>query len=270
MDAGGPAATLNVTLSGGGHGPVPRAQVVAEDDFTGRVPLTRLRPGTTYDYRVWFSLGAPGRGHGPAVNGSFRTAPAADDPTAVRLAFGGDVAGQNVCRDAQEGFPIMDTIRAWQPDVFVGLGDMIYADNACETTGRYGNPQLGGVGIAVDQPSFWAHWRYNRGDSASQRLLAGTSYVGAWDDHEVVNDFGPLTDAPTTPPYSGLISCRSDWRHSSTTRPSRPRRRSIAHCGGGGTSSSSCWTRAGIATPISRRTPVRSRSPCSARNSWRG
>ena len=24
-----------------------------------------------------------------------------------------------------------------------------------------------------------------------------------WDDHEVVNDFGPLTDAPTTPPYSG-------------------------------------------------------------------
>ena len=197
------AATLNVTLSGGGHGPVPRVQVVAEDDFTGRVPLTRLRPGTTYDYRVWFSLGAPGRGHGPAVNGSFRTAPAADDPAAVRLAFGGDVAGQNVCRDAQEGFPIMDTIRAWQPDVFVGLGDMIYADNACETTGRYGNPQLGGVGIAVDQPSFWAHWRYNRGDSASQRLLAGTSYVGAWDDHEVVNDFGPLTDAPTTPPYSG-------------------------------------------------------------------
>ena len=84
------------------------------------------------------------------MHGSFRTAPAADDPAAVRLAFGGDVAGQNVCRDAQEGFPIMDTIRAWQPDVFVGLGDMIYADNACEGTGRYGNAQLGGVGIAVD------------------------------------------------------------------------------------------------------------------------
>jgi alkaline phosphatase D len=197
------AATLNVTLSGGGHGPVPRAQVVAEDDFTGRVPLTRLRPGTTYDYKVWFSLGAPGRGHGSAVRGSFRTAPAADDAAAVRLAFGGDVAGQNVCRDAQEGFPVMDMVRAWQPDVFVGLGDMIYADNACESTGRYGNSQLGGVGIAVDLQGFWTHWRYNRGDSASQRLLAGTSYVGVWDDHEVLNDFGPLTDAPTTPPYSG-------------------------------------------------------------------
>ena len=148
------AATLNVTLSGG-HGPVPRAQVVAEDDFTGRVPLTRLRPGTTYDYRVWFSLGAPGRGHGRpwwiVQDCSSRRRPGGG-----QLAFG-DVAGQNVCRDAQEGFPIMDTIRAWQPDVFVGLGDMIYADNACETTGRYGNPQLGGVGIAVDQPSFWAH-----------------------------------------------------------------------------------------------------------------
>jgi alkaline phosphatase D len=113
----------------------------------------------------------------------------------VRLAFGGDVAGQNVCRDAVEGFPIMDTIRAWRPDVFVGLGDMIYADNACEATGRYGNAQLAGdFGPATDLEGFWAHWRYNRADPASQRLLGSTSYVGVWDDHEVINDFGPLTD----------------------------------------------------------------------------
>ena len=136
------------------------------------------------------------------MRGSFWT-PSRRRRGAVRLAFGGDVAGQNVCRDAQEGFPIMDTIRSWQPDVFVGLGDMIYADNGCDPTGRYGNAQLGGIGIAIDLRGFWAHWRYNRADPASQRLLAGTSYVGVWDDHEVVNDFGPLTDAPTTPPYTG-------------------------------------------------------------------
>ena len=60
------------------------------------------------------------------------------------------------------------------------------------------------LGIAVDLPGFWQHWRYNRADGASQRLLGTTSYVGVWDDHEVVNDFGPLTDAPSTPPYTGV------------------------------------------------------------------
>jgi alkaline phosphatase D len=197
------AATLNVRLSGGAHRPVPRMTVRDDDDFTGLVRLTGLRVGTEYEYRVWFSLGAPGSDRGPAVHGSFRTPPANDEAALVRLAFGGDVAGQNVCRDAEEGFPIMDTIRTWRPDVFVGLGDMIYADNACESTGRYGNSQIGGLGVAVDLPGFWAHWRYNRADPASQRLLRTTSYVGVWDDHEVVNDFGPLTDAPTTPPYTG-------------------------------------------------------------------
>jgi alkaline phosphatase D len=197
------AASLNVRLSGGGHRPIGSVSVRAADDYTGLALLDGLRPATTYDYRAWFSLGAPGVGRGPVVQGSFRTAPAAGDDAAVRLAFGGDVAGQNVCRDAGEGFPILDTIRAWEPDVFVGLGDMIYADNACEPTGRYGNAQIAGLGVAVDLPDFWAHWRYNRADLASQLLLRGTSYIGVWDDHEVVNDFGPLTDAPTTPPYTG-------------------------------------------------------------------
>ena len=120
----------------------------------------------------------------------------------VRLAFGGDVAGQNVCRHAVEGFPIMDTIHAWRPDVFVGLGDMIYADNACAAAGLYGNAQVpGAFGPATDLAGFWAHWRYNRADPASQRLLANTSYVGVWDDHEVINDFGPLTDVGSGPPY---------------------------------------------------------------------
>jgi alkaline phosphatase D len=198
------AATLNVVLSGGGHGPIARVNVGTADDFTGKSTLERLHPATTYDYRVWFSLGAPGNARGPIVRGSFRTPPADDEGAAVRLAFGGDVAGQNVCRDAAEGFPIMNTIRMWRPDVFVGLGDMIYADNACEAAGRYGNAQIGGVGVAVDLPGFWSHWRYNRADGASQQLLRETSYVGVWDDHEVVNDFGPLTDAPTMPPYSGV------------------------------------------------------------------
>jgi alkaline phosphatase D len=182
--------TLKVQLSGGKHRRVARLRFRAEDDYTGQVVLTGLKPDTDYRYRVG------------SERGSFETAPAADDAEAVHLAFGGDVAGQNVCRDTGEGFPIMETIRGLRPDVFIGLGDMIYADNACDPVGRYGNPQVPGPGAAADLATFWAHWRYNRADAASRRLLASTSYVGVWDDHEVVNDFGPLSDTRMTPPYT--------------------------------------------------------------------
>jgi alkaline phosphatase D len=182
--------TLPVRLSAAGSRRVGRLRFRAADDFTGQLRLTGLRPETAYRYRVG------------SVRGSFRTAPRASDPKPVRLAFGGDVAGQNVCRDAGEGFPVMDAIRGRRPDVFVGLGDMIYADNACDPVGRYGNAQVPGPGPAADLATFWEHWRYNRADAGSQRLLASTSYVGVWDDHEVVNDFGPLSDTRSTPPYS--------------------------------------------------------------------
>jgi alkaline phosphatase D len=183
--------TLRVNLSGGRHDRVEKLRVRAADDYTGQLLLKGLRPDTTYRYRVG------------SERGTFETAPEAGDAARVRLAFGGDVAGQNVCRDAGEGFPIMETIRRFRPDVFVGLGDMIYADNTCEPVGLYGNTQVpGGFGPATDLAGFWAHWRYNRADAASQRLLASTGYVGVWDDHEVVNDFGPLNDTRSTPPYT--------------------------------------------------------------------
>jgi alkaline phosphatase D len=193
-DRGG---TLRVKLSGGPHRRVEPVAVRAADDWTGQVRLTGLTPGRRYSYRVRFGSG------GRSARGSFKTPPAESKAAPVRLAFGGDVAGQNVCRDAVEGFPILDTINAWRPDLFVGLGDMIYADNACTATGMYGNSQLpGDFGPAIDLAGFWAHWRYNRADRSSQRLLGNTSYVGVWDDHEVINDFGPLTDTGSGPPYT--------------------------------------------------------------------
>ena len=125
------AATLRVTVQGGPHEQPAALPVRASDDFTGQLRLDGLVPSRAYRYRVRFD-------NGPVVTGAFRTAPAASERAPVKLAFGGDVAGQNVCRDVAEGFPIADTIRQWAPDVFVGLGDMIYADNACEPVGRYG------------------------------------------------------------------------------------------------------------------------------------
>jgi alkaline phosphatase D len=196
-------ATLNVVLSGGRQGRIVRVLARAADDFTARLPLEQLRPGTTYRYRAWFSLRGQGSSRGPVTNGTFRTPPSDHEVAPVRLDFGGDLNGQNVCRDATEGMPIMETVRARRPSVFVGLGDIIYGDNACSAVGLYGNAQiLGSFGPAADLPTYWAHWRYSRADRGFQRLLSGTDYVGVWDDHEVVNDFGPLTDTRSTPPFT--------------------------------------------------------------------
>jgi alkaline phosphatase D len=196
-------ATLNVVLSRGRHRHFESAPARAADDYTARVALVALKPGTRYTYHAWFSLRRRSSSHGMVVRGSFQTAPRDNSASPLRLVFGGDLAGQNVCRDATEGFPIIETVRAWRPDVFVGLGDMIYAGDTCLATGRYGNAQVpGAFGPAADLPTYWAHWRYTRAEAKLQRLLEGTDYVGVWDDNEVVNDFGPLNDTRSTPPYT--------------------------------------------------------------------
>lgn len=200
------AAFMHVQLLGGGHegNAYRRVPVGAADDFTGKVQIDGLKPATEYRYRVWFSDDARGRDvRGRAAEGRFRTAPDAQTAAPVRFAWGGDLAGQNTCRDAVEGFPIFAAINAERPDFFIGLGDMIYADGTCEAVGRYGNEQVpGNFPLAYDMASYWAHWKYNREDSGYQALLAGTPYYAIWDDHEVVNDFGPLHDTRSTAPYT--------------------------------------------------------------------
>ncbi len=110
----------------------------------------------------------------------------------IRFAFGGDLAGQNVCRDASLGFPVFRQVLRKRPDFFVALGDMIYADHGCSSPGLYGNLQIPrDTGLATNADDFRAHWDYVREDPAFAELLRNIPYYAVWDDHEVRNDFGP-------------------------------------------------------------------------------
>src|SRR6185436_1811450 len=108
-------STMHVVVKGKAHdsrdSEYRAVAVTAEHDFTGKVRITGLRPDHDYRYTVWFG-GSPETAVSRAAvaTGRFRTAPRRDDGEPVTFAFGGDVAGQNVCRDALEGFPIFDTI----------------------------------------------------------------------------------------------------------------------------------------------------------------
>src|SRR5262245_6771813 len=170
-----PPAVLHVQVAGR---PPLSAPGPAEHDGIAQIVVDGLAAATSYAWDARCD-------DGPAVAGRFRTAPSPADPAPLRLAWGGDLGGQNVCRDAARGYPIFRALAETKPDVFLALGDLIYADDACLAVGRYGNVQVPGPGPAADLDGFRAHWRYNRADPDFQTLLRTTPMIGVWDDHEV-------------------------------------------------------------------------------------
>ncbi len=182
-----------------GDGRIARARSEAARDFTARVKLEDLRPGTSYRYRITFESGGD---ESPAVEGSFRTAHSPESSAAVRFVVGGDLGGHGFCRDAASGYAFFDRMRELDPDFFIANGDMIYADSDCPEARPDGSRNVPGDFPRIDDPAvdwtdaaevreiYLAHWRYNRGDPSFQRFLLQIPVYSQWDDHEVINDFG--------------------------------------------------------------------------------
>jgi alkaline phosphatase D len=172
------------------------ARAAAATDYAAAASLGRLRPGTRYFYRAWFSDRSKGE------SGSFRTAPSKDRSAPVRFVFGGDVGGGRYCRHRLWGLPAFFYMTVVKPDFFVALGDMIYADESCPATGPNGWENIPADFPVVDDPGvdwndrdrvrevYRRHWRYFRADRHVQYLLGRTALYSIWDDHEVINDFG--------------------------------------------------------------------------------
>jgi alkaline phosphatase D len=145
-------------------------KVRVDADSTALISLDGLEPKSTYYYRAVVE----GRKPGPIAR--FVTAPASEDPARVSFCFSGD------SRESYKPFTIMDAVRAQRPDFFLHLGDTIYADRG---------------GSARRLEEFWAKYRANRDDPATQRCFLETSWYVVWDDHEVEDDF--LPDHPLAP-----------------------------------------------------------------------
>jgi alkaline phosphatase D len=139
-------------------------------DDTALFKLEKLEPGTTYYYRASVA------GKQPGYVARFVTAPRPDDTAKVSFCFSGDT------RESYQPFTVMNAVRAQHPDFFLHLGDTIYAD-------RGGN--------AHRLTEFWAKYRANREDAATQLCFAETSVYVVWDDHEITDDY--LPDNPLAP-----------------------------------------------------------------------
>lgn len=158
-------------------------------DNTVRLQVTGLQPYTKYAFSVCFSetsstMDCDDR----SCLVTFYTAALPDQDTGVKLVWGGDLAGQNVCRDIHDGYAIFKTMADENAHLAVLSGDMIYADNLCEHIRFHGNKQVvGDFNLSNNMEDFRAHWAYNREDKYYREFLSNTQVLVAWDDHEIVN-----------------------------------------------------------------------------------
>ncbi len=133
-------------------------------DATALIKLEKLEPATSYYYR------AAVVGKTPGYVARFATAPKPDDAAKVSFCFSADT------RESYQPFTIMNAVRAQHPDFFLHLGDTIYADRG---------------GDAHRLSEFWAKYRANREDVATQLCFGESSVYVVWDDHEVADDYLP-------------------------------------------------------------------------------
>jgi alkaline phosphatase D len=171
--AGGEATAVTETTTSPGR------------DFTARVPLEELAAGTRYRYEVLAG--------GERVEGSFTTAPAATTATPVRVAWSGDLGGVGHCRDGEDGYRIFRAMTKRAPDVFLFVGDTIYADHVCGSSAHVAGSDY----VASNLQELYGKHRYNRSDAAVQEFFRRTSVYATWDDHEVGNNFGPRHELMT-------------------------------------------------------------------------
>src|SRR5262245_59287775 len=158
------------------------SQATLLTDLTLKLRVDGLAPATRHTYRI--------EAAGEAAEGEFTTAP---PPGAVRpltLAWSGDLGGAGRCRIPGSGYPIFRAMAERRPEIFLFVGDTVYADQRC------GVPENvpGSDFRATDLPGFRAKHRYNRADAAVQSFFRTTAVWAIWDDHEVRNDFAGPTE----------------------------------------------------------------------------
>ena len=163
------------------------------------------------------------------VTGSFTTP--STTPRDITIAWSADTVGQGWGINPEwGGLRLYETMRRAQPDVFINVGDTIYADG----------PLL--PEVKLDDGSMWKNvvteakskvaeslddyrgcHRYNLIDEHMRRFIAETSQIVMWDDHEVRDNWYLGAAARRRRPLQGEVGggargARRGRRSSNTTR----------------------------------------------------
>lgn len=166
--------------------------VIEGSDFTGRVQLADLPRGQHVFYRVSFQDLRDLRQWSEPTIGQLATSPA---PRArdVSLVFSADTVGQGWGLDpAHGGMLTYQSMLGVQPDLFINLGDAVYADQPVATEATLDDGTLWRSRAsewkrhpAATLDDFRGAYRYNLLDAHMRAFNAAVPQLTTWDDHEV-------------------------------------------------------------------------------------
>lgn len=175
----------------------PGPNLLHSTDFTGRLTLRDLKPGTHYFARVTLKdLNQTSRRSAPKV-ATFTTA--SRETEDVRFAWSGDTAGQGYGIDVSRGgMKTYESIRQLKPNFFVHSGDTIYADGPFPSELQLPGGKTwrnivteGTSKVAETIDEFRANYKYNFLDENVRRFNAEIPVLAQWDDHETTNNWYP-------------------------------------------------------------------------------
>ncbi len=188
-----------------------------ETGLTARARIGGLRAGQDVFYRVRFEDVSSSRTASEAQAGHFRTAPAEGRP--VRVAWTADVCGQGWGIDpARGGMRLFATMADTNPDLFVHVGDTIYADGPLAPEVKLDDGTLwrnvmtaAKSKVAETLDEYRGNHLYNRLDEPYRRFASQVGQVVMWDDHEVRDNWyheQVLTDARFTEKRAAVLAGR--------------------------------------------------------------
>ena len=176
--------------------------------LTARAHIGDLRPGQDVFYRVTLEDAPSARLTSAPMSGHFRTAPASGRP--VRVVWTADVCGQGWGIDpSRGGMQLFKRMADANPDLFVHVGDTIYADGPLreEVTLDDGTvwknivtPAKSKVAETLDE--YRGNHLYNRLDEHYRRFQSEVAQIVMWDDHEVRDNWYHQQVLPETAPYT--------------------------------------------------------------------
>jgi alkaline phosphatase D len=180
----------------------------ADTGLTARAEIDGLRPSQDIFYRVRFEDAGNPRIISEPEHGHFRSAPALGQP--VRIVWSADVCGQGWGIDSSRGgMRLFETMLDANPDLFVHVGDTIYADGPLReevplddgTVWRnLVTPAKSKVAETLDE--YRGNHLYNRLDEHYRRFATQVGQVVMWDDHEVRDNWFHDQLLPEPSPYT--------------------------------------------------------------------
>ena len=160
-------------------------------DFTSRTVLTGLPPGQRLFYRVVYQDLADLGVWSDPVGGSFTTP--SSTPRDLTIAWSADTVGQGWGINPEwGGLKLYETMRRVEPDVFINVGDTIYADQPLVSEVKLDDGRVwknvvteAKSKVAESLNDFRGCHQYNLTDDHMRRFISEVPQVVMWDDHEV-------------------------------------------------------------------------------------